>query len=485
MKSLRGLRKYEIGLSLFEVMAAMVIMSMIVAGTISMQANEARDKFADHAASMSIRVQNAARSHRGETGSWPTGTAQLVSAGRLTAAEAISPFNTSYSFSVNGNNLRVSANATNSTYARRLSGILPGGSSSGVSYSFQFPPAGSEVSLAGLYKRDGSDALTGSMNANGNSINNVSTLNAAQVNGTNINGTNVNAANITATNVVNTNHFTATGNVRGGYVESTGNMYAANQLSVGNQIVAANNITSNGTINAAGEIYGGSLRAAGNVNGQNIFASGTLSGQTVYGANSITTEGILRAHQIFTTGNIQTYGNIEAEDIRAGGSMYGRRFIDYDDPATFFDPSGNSRLTELEVRNGFILSGRHSEGASCNAGQLGFNAANELIICKDSFWRKASENAQQTYTQGDETSITMGKLIIKMGLTEIGSTRTKSVFFKEAFPPGTTITSTCGMGTARNGGNPAHCDANISRVLLDNNNGSTKDFYWQVIGVTP
>lgn len=467
------------GATMIEAMAAMVIMGIMLAAGLQMKVNDARDGTADNAAVMSIRVQNAIKSYRVETGSWPSNTGQLVSTGKLTSAEALSPFGTGYSFTTSGTNLVVTVNANSAVYARRLAGLLPGGTASGNSFSYRIQPPGSEASLAGLYSLDGSKELAGNMNAANYSINNVSTLNAAQVNGT----------NITASNVVNTNHLTATGNVRGGYVESSGNMYVANQLSAGNQIVAANNIASNGTINATGQIYGGSLRAAGNVNGQNLIASGAVSGQTVYAATSITTDGQLRAGQILSTGNIQSQGDISASNLYTGGYSYARRFVDYDDSSYSIDPNGQSRVSSLEVSNEIRLSGVRNSNSSCTANSVAFDPSGNLLTCKSGLFQIAITSQEVTHS-GEIASFREGKLGIVTG--KVGYIpRNGSVRVSLPFPVGYWARCVASFSDYSKGFLDTNwtsgCDVNSDRASINVYNADEKDpaiAWFQVIDIS-
>ena len=483
MKRLRGLRKYENGLSLFEVMAAMVIMSMIVAGTVSMQANEARDKFADHAATMSIRVQNAARTHRAETGSWPTGTAQLVAAGRLTAAEATSPFNTSYSFSVTGNNLRISANATNSTYARRLSGILPGGSSSGSSYSFQFPPAGSEVSLAGLYKRDGSEGLTGSMNANGNSINNVNTVNATNVNATNGNLTSLSASTIQAANSIYSNGtITANGTLASNTGISTpGNVNAGGTVS-------ASHLHSNGNIYAVNEIQGANINSRGGMYAQGqITAAGHLRSEADISAANAISGNYLKSY-----GNLGVDGTADvrrlnvSENIYNPGYMYSRRYADYDNPNTFMHLAGTSRLSDLEVLGQLRVSqAGTSVGSSCSSGGISFNSSQQLMTCKNGAWETIKPEVSTTLAafRGDAD---IGNLHIRQMQVALNRKQTADFYYPTPIPAGAFITCTATNSWVlgnRGWGEPyCNCDNNKCRVVNTDDTDSMS-FFVQVIGI--
>ncbi|UUA75200.1 prepilin-type N-terminal cleavage/methylation domain-containing protein [Cellvibrio sp. QJXJ] len=480
MKRLRGLRKYENGLSLIEVMAAMVIMSMIVAGTVSMQANEARDKFADHAATMSIRVQNAARTHRAETGSWPTGTAQLVAAGRLTAAEATSPFNTSYSFSVTGNNLRISANASNSTYARRLSGILPGGASSGSSYSFQFPPAGSEVSLAALYKKDGSEPLTGSMNVNNFNINNVGTVGAGTVNSTNINGTTITGTNVNGTNV-NATHINATGSVNGGNFDSSG-------------WVTGTNFSANGNVTAAGTIQGGYIRSLGNIQAdgtvnvnQSIYAAqNVVAGQTVSGNN-------VMGNFIRSYGNSKVDGRLDVDqeiyssnNIVSNNIMYARRYTDLDDQTYFVDANGQNRLFNVDIVNDIRLTKRFAVGAGCNSGQIGFDSSDKLIVCTNGLWTATGGTGTIEYSNSAQSSYTFGNLMIKYGKVNADDGGVRSHLFSQPFPPGfTNFSCQLTYDAYDHGGNATGCSANSTTLFTKNGNANDKDVHFVVFAMKP
>ena len=95
----------------------------------------------------------------------------------------------------------------------------------------------------------------------------------------------------------------------------------------------------------------GVINSSVNVNnGTGIYvkrSGDTMSGDLGMGANNINNVGVLAA----TTGNFSTVsasGDITATGNLAGATVSGQQFNDSDDPTTFLNPSGTSRVASIE-----------------------------------------------------------------------------------------------------------------------------------------
>lgn len=332
---LRNLKKYQRGISMMEVMAFLIIAG--IAGMKMSQNNAMKSKSAvvDYAALSANTVANAAKKYRLQYGAWPTSTAQLVSASYLSAAEAISPFGTPYTFTTSGTYLVVSNAASDASYAKRLKGVLQNGTVSGSTYTFSFQPSGWEVSLAGLYRLDGSEPLKGDMNAANYNIRNVNNLQSTSVNTGSISASNISTGSLTASGSI-----TAGGTVRGGSLVSDSNVTAPGTV-FSRRVETTGDVAAGNVVTAAAGVVTPYLKVHGagadittlysqNIINSSILVSNEFSGKSTYSDhfhggtfivyNSLTAAGV-------TTGTLKTntitadggyLGHVSANDFTAG-----------------------------------------------------------------------------------------------------------------------------------------------------------------------
>lgn len=444
------------GISFLEVMAILAVMSYAGYATMQKLGSEAVAKSSDNAAVAAINIQNAARMYRNEHGSWPTTTTQLVNAGLLTSNQAISPFNTAYSFSVSGNQLVITNTATNANYARRVSGLLPSGSASGSTYSFRFLPPGSEASVQSVYSLDGSKALTGSMNAGGHNISSVGTLTANTIN----------------SNQFNTGTLNATGRVTGGEIYTSGVVNAGSvltngQIRGGSLIIsgtaATGNLNVTGDVNATGNMIArGNLEAIGSVKGSHLQSAGTLD---VDGNANI--DGTLRVGGV----------------LNAVSGIYTGSIIDPNNAAYSIRPAGNSTLNELTATGDFNLTQNKTIGTICTSGGISFNSSSELMVCKNGVWTLASSAGSIEYLTEEESSYNFGGLIIKAGKRRVGEGR-KTFYLSNPFPSisGHLIICSATYDAYSASNSAASCSGTFNQIIIDNGSSSTKTMHWIAIG---
>lgn len=190
------------GYTLLEMMGVIAIMGIIAAVTAPKIAQLSDDKVAGGAAENMRQISIAAREHHQATGAWPADINVLIAANRVTPTMAMSSFDTPWVFTVlNGGNLfRVSVDTTDPRFATRLAGAdLPFMSQDGNTISTDVTRAGQEAAHDTLYSLDGSKALTGTMNANDQDINNVNSLKAKGITATSIGADSINTGDLTAT----------------------------------------------------------------------------------------------------------------------------------------------------------------------------------------------------------------------------------------------------------------------------------------------
>jgi prepilin-type N-terminal cleavage/methylation domain-containing protein len=438
------------GFSLLEVLAALTVVSIAGFAAVQKLGSEAVAKTTDNAAVSAINVQNAARSYRAEHGTWPTSTAQLVSANLLTSAQATSPFNTAYTFSVSGNQLVISNIATNANYAKRVSGLLPSGAVSGSTYSFRFLPPGTEASVQSVYSLDGSKSLTGSMNAGGNNITNVGSLSANTVNTATMTATGrVTAGEFYTAGAVNAGSLTASGQIRGGSLVISGAASTGN-LSVNGNVSATGNMTA-----------GGNITAAGRVTGSHLQSTGTMD----------------------VDGNANIDGTLNVGGVIRGESgILSKSITDPTNPQYVLAPAGNSNISKLTVKDDFNITKKNTIGNSCLTGGVSFDSSDNLLVCKSGLWALASSAGKAEYLSEEESSYTFGDLIIKSGKRRVGEGR-KSFALSNPFPSGnyrlycsTTYDSSSASNSA------AACGATQNLIIMDNGSSSTKTMHWMIVG---
>ena len=198
-----------------------------------------------------------------------------------------------------------------------------------------------------FYKIDGSRALTGTMNANGNNISNAGQIATATLKASgNVTSGSLNTGAVTASTValpagnsltiagtqwygdgtnaavrvqsggalyIQTTNGAGYATVNAGNANFTGNTTTSGNSTVQGQAYAntmvANGITSNGNINAGAQISGNTVVANGITSWGNIAANGQISGNTMV-ANGITSNG-----DLYTAGNQTVNGVLTARNL--------------------------------------------------------------------------------------------------------------------------------------------------------------------------
>lgn len=465
MQIIKVRKSFQRGFSMLETMAILAIGGIATIAAMKKLGADAVAKTADNAVVSAINIQNAARMYRIEHGTWPTSTAQLISGGFLTSDQSISPFNTSYTLTPTGHQLVVSNTAIDPRYAKRVSGLLPGGSVSGSTYSFRFLPPGTEASVQSVYSLDGSKPLTGSMNASGFDINSVGNLNANIISGSTVNGNTVNS------NQINTVAMNATGRVTAGEVYSAG-------------------VVSGGSILTNGQIRGGSLVISGAASTGDLSINGNISatGHMNAGGN-IKAVGSVTGSHLQSTGTLDVDGDANVDGtLRVGGLMYAPSGIstpnitDPANPLYSIKPAGASQIKDLSLTGDFNITKTQTIGTSCTSGGVAFTATNDLIVCKSGLWSLASEGGKLEYVGATDVSYNFGNLIIKAGLTSTRSGEHQT-YYTTPFPAvGYFFTCSVDYHTNNDHSAALGCSANHNSVYIRNNSGGTKNINWIAIG---
>lgn len=196
------------GSTLYEVVAVLVILSMIAAAEIPKALQKSQKVIVKRAEVEAEAVLNGAQLYRAATGVWPVNMAALIGGGGgggggyVNAAYVNTLWGGAYTFSTPGARFRISFDADELRFAGPVSGKLPFGGRSGTIVSAEVQQPGNEASNQLLYALDGSNgALTGDMDVGGNSISNASSISATTFNATDVNTTNVGTTNLTATQI--------------------------------------------------------------------------------------------------------------------------------------------------------------------------------------------------------------------------------------------------------------------------------------------
>jgi len=333
------MKKITLGFTLVELLIVIALLGVAAAASVP-KINEYHDqKIVSNASENMRQILAAAREHHLVTRAWPGNVNVLIAANRLPASAANSPFGNPWVFAVTGANLFQLSVDAGAEYAPRLAGAdLPWVSRAGNVVSTLVTRAGQEAAHDALYSLDGSKPLEGDMNVANFNLNNINNLTAAS-------GT---ISTLTSTD---------------GTIQNL-------------QSTAINTVTAGGDT-ANFRVYNGI-----NFNGTNgnfsTVNTGTLNATNLSVAN-------------FNGDTINVSGPIDSDgDIVSDGNVYGRRFIDTDDPSYFVDPSSTSILRNLTINGALELTQTVTAGGSCGGRRIALGGAGEVLSCVGGVWRGSS-----------------------------------------------------------------------------------------------
>lgn len=360
MTMIRG-RNFQRGITMIEVMATLIILGIVGMKLSQNHSMNNQAAVVDYAALSANTVANAAKKYRLQYGAWPTSTAQLVSASYLTASEATSPFGTPYTLTTSGTYLVVSNVASNASYAKRLKGVLQNGTVSGSTYSFSFQPSGWEVSLAGLYRLDGSEKLLGDMDVNSFNIRNINNVQASSINtGTLSASGSISGSSLSVSGSVSAGgSVTAGGTVRGGSLVSDGSVSAA-----GNANIAGRTITY--AVDATGQVQANVLLSHGNtvtpylkVHGAGADITSVYSGYIQNSGTIVTNNytGKNTYSDSFHGGTFTVYNTLNGNNITGNTGTFGTLSVGGSPAATKNDLNTYATKAELAAAIASVSSG--------------------------------------------------------------------------------------------------------------------------------
>jgi prepilin-type N-terminal cleavage/methylation domain-containing protein len=176
-----NLRKKHSGYTLVELLIVAAIIGIAATALLKQAQNKFVLDMASSTSSKVQRVQRAAMRHHLATSSWPADANVLVTANRLTAAEATDPFGNAYAFTVIGDDFSMSIETSDALFAAKMRPMLPRSTLAGTVLTTVIDGTGSEAAHSALYVLNGSKPLTGDMDAGGFDIGNVNDVTASGV----------------------------------------------------------------------------------------------------------------------------------------------------------------------------------------------------------------------------------------------------------------------------------------------------------------
>ena len=165
------LRKQQ-GFSLPGVMVAVALASIMSLSWIQHIKRDMDQGMISLSAKRMQLVYESAITYRGDLNAWPGNTAVLTIGNYLPAAAALNAWDQPIQLTPQGNNLLISTVAPTINDANQIAGKMPAATVTGTTVTDTIVPPGQEASNAALYALDGSRALTGNMDVNGNEIQN-------------------------------------------------------------------------------------------------------------------------------------------------------------------------------------------------------------------------------------------------------------------------------------------------------------------------
>lgn len=261
----------QFGFTIIQLMVALAIASAAAVTTIPKMQAAAQERIAERAGEEMTQWLIAARHFRQDFGAWPADIQALVDNGYMPAAAMNSPFSSAYSVAVNGNNMELSVDTGSAAFAKLLSGTgLPVPQVAGNVVSSQVGPPGEEIALDAYLPRSGIRPMTGSLNMDGNNIDNAGTITYGA--GQNVLNTADNATSLirstdagstrlelATSDGVGRGRFAANSNNDVGLQNSDGN-WAFRSRTGGNTVISASG-TNRLTLNGNGAVVNGDVEA--------------------------------------------------------------------------------------------------------------------------------------------------------------------------------------------------------------------------------
>ena len=196
---------------------------------------------------------------------WPADANTLVTQGYMTSTDLNTPYGGTYSLSVSGTNLRVSADVTK--LQDLVAAKLPLSSVTGTTVTAAVTPPATEAAHSRLLNRygdAGNNTMFAPLNMNNNDITNAGTVNAVAANISTVNATTGNIATVNAGGVTATGNITAdTGNITNaftaGSITTSGLTVSGSMSAVTGNITTVNSTTENTTTLNATTVNSGTV----------------------------------------------------------------------------------------------------------------------------------------------------------------------------------------------------------------------------------
>ncbi len=197
----------EAGFSFLEMLIVLTVLSLLAVQQLSTTALNSADTISNAMVEKVQRVQRASMRFYRASNAWPANAGVLVSTGYLRAGEEVDSWGTTFAVTVVGQDLSVATDVKELKYVSRIQGKLPRASVSGTTVTSLIDKPGEEAAHDALYSLDGSKALTGPMNANGQNINSAGLITAQRYNDVDHTGYYVDPGSSSVFNVVDTNYI--------------------------------------------------------------------------------------------------------------------------------------------------------------------------------------------------------------------------------------------------------------------------------------
>lgn len=181
------------GFTLIEMMIALMVLSILMIPLVNQKTNEFQDEVVKLAvAEINDLFQSAQNFAAENSATWPDQATLCTNAintletqNYLAGFTVASPMGANYQTSCTtgaGKRFSVSVDAGNSGRANLLKGYLPSSTVAGTTLTVSVPLPAAIPALDGLLPRDGSRAMTGDLDMDGNNINNVQDIELDSVN---------------------------------------------------------------------------------------------------------------------------------------------------------------------------------------------------------------------------------------------------------------------------------------------------------------
>jgi len=372
------------GFTMIELMAVLTIASIVSIMVARQFQAKAVDTQVDAMGERAVQVSEAVKYFRQNTSDWPNSVNELVSGGYLrehpdpNMPRYVDQFTLA---NIGGNRITVRYQTGDVRYARRLAGLLPGGSRSGTEVRYQVDRPGFEASIAAVteefYRLDGTTPLEGNMDGGGHDANNFRNISA-------------------------TNNLSAGGNISAsGNITASGSMTASNNITAGNYMTARRyNDSDNSsfymdpsstsylnTLSVQNRVYGSSFY---DINNDSYYVNPSSTSKL---ANDLTVEGDIVGDRFVSRSNDSYY--LAPEGTSRIRTLYAAQIRDIDNSNYFVNPSLSGQAARFNghiTARGLSIEGSESAGDSCSTYNRGIttDTSGNIMYCDGSSWRSVA-----------------------------------------------------------------------------------------------